>query len=153
MDTLSLENPLFSTYVIAASLMILKAVSMSWLTVIRMMKARVGFRSPEDVKKTKLNPDPHPKQLEPNESVERIRRIQMNDIENIPFFLIAGFLYILTEPSLIWAQVLLFGYVISRFLHFIAYLTARTHDLRATLWTLGSLVLLYMTISTLISAL
>jgi glutathione S-transferase len=34
MDKLSLQNPVFATYVIAATLMILKAVSMSWLTVV-----------------------------------------------------------------------------------------------------------------------
>ena len=38
MATLSLQNPLFATYAIAATLMILKVVSMSWLTVIRMMQ-------------------------------------------------------------------------------------------------------------------
>ncbi|MCJ7529070.1 MAG: hypothetical protein MUO37_13415 [Methyloceanibacter sp.] len=46
MDKLSLQNPVFATYVIAATLMILKAVSMSWLTVIRMMQVKGGFRSP-----------------------------------------------------------------------------------------------------------
>ena len=40
MDKLSLQDPLFATYVIAATLMILKAVSMSWLTVVRMMTDR-----------------------------------------------------------------------------------------------------------------
>ena len=92
MDQLSLQNPVFATYVIAATLMILKAVSMSWLTVVRMMQVKGGFRSPEDIKKTPLNPESNPKQLEPNEYVERIRRIQMNDLENLPFFLVAGFL-------------------------------------------------------------
>lgn len=32
MDKLSLQNPVFATYVIAATIMMLKAVSMSWLT-------------------------------------------------------------------------------------------------------------------------
>lgn len=72
MDKLSLQNPVFATYAIAATIMILKAVSMSWLTVVRMMQVKGGFRSPEDIKKTTLNPDPDPKQLEPNERVERI---------------------------------------------------------------------------------
>ena len=152
MDILSLKNPLFATYAIAASLMILKAVGMSWLTVVRMMQAKGGFRSPEDLRKTPLNPAPDPKQLEPNESVDRIRRIQLNDLENLPFFLVAGFLFILTEPSLLLARVLLYGYVISRLLHFAAYLTARTHDMRATLWTVGSLILIYMTGRTLLAA-
>lgn len=153
MDKLSLQDPLFATYVIAATLMILKAVSMSWLTVVRMMAVKGGFRSPEDLKKTLLNPSPDPKQLEPNESVERIRRIQLNDLENLPFFLAAGFLYVLTEPPLLLAQVLLYGYAVSRFLHFAAYMTARTHDTRATLWTIGSVILVFMTVRTLFAAL
>jgi glutathione S-transferase len=152
MDQLSLQDPLFATYVIAATLMILKAVSMSWLTVIRMMSARSGFRSPEDLKKTPLNPVPHARQLEPDERVERIRRIHLNDLENLPFFLASGFLYVLTQPPLLLAQLLLYGYVVSRMLHFLAYLTARTHDTRATLWTLGSLILVFMTVRTLLAA-
>lgn len=152
MDKLSLHDPLFATYVIAATLMILKAVSMSWLTVVRMLQEK-AWRSPEDLRKTLLNPEPNPKQLEPNERVERIRRIQLNDLENLPFFLVAGFLYVLTEPSLRLAQVLLYGYVVSRLLHFAAYLTAQTHDVRATFWTVGSLILIFMTCRTLLAAL
>ena len=153
MDKLSLQNPLFTTYVIAASIMILKAVTMSWLTVVRMMQVRGGFRSPEDIRKTMLNPNPSAEQLAPNEYVDRIRRIQQNDLENLPFFLVSGFLFILTEPSLMLAQWLLYGYVISRLLHFGAYFTARTHDTRATLWTVGSLILIFMSCWTLLVAL
>jgi glutathione S-transferase len=153
LDKLSLQNPLFTTYIIAASVMILKAVTMSWLTVVRMMQVRGGFRSPEDIRKTMLNPNPSAEQLAPNEYVDRIRRIQQNDLENLPFFLVSGFLFILTEPSLMLAQWLLYGYVISRLLHFGAYFTARTHDTRATLWTVGSLILIFMSCWTLLVAL
>jgi len=153
MDILSLHNPLFATYVIAATLMILKAVGMSWLTVVRMLQENGGFRSPEDIRRTPLNRDPNPKQLEPNERVERMRRIQMNDLENLPFFLVAGFLYILTGPTLPHARILLYGYVVSRLLHFAAYATARTHDTRATLWTVGSVILIFMTCRALFAAL
>jgi glutathione S-transferase len=144
MATLSLQNPLFATYVIAATLMILKVVSMSWLTVVRMMQVKGGFRSPEDLRKTPFNPVPNPKQLEPNDYVDRIRRIQLNDLENVPFFLVAAFLYVLTEPSLLLARLLLYGYVVSRLLHFAAYFTAQTHETRATLWTVGSLIIIFM---------
>jgi glutathione S-transferase len=153
MDKLSLQNPLFATYAIAATLMILKAVGMSWLTVVRMMTERGGFRAPEDLRRTSLNPAPSAQQLAPNERVERIRRIHLNDLENLPFFLTAGFLYVLTGPSLLLAQALLYGYVVSRFLHFAAYLSAQTHDVRATLWTVGSLILIFMTGRTLFVAL
>jgi glutathione S-transferase len=152
MDILSLKNPLFATYAVAASLMILKAVGMSWLTVVRMIQAKGGFRSPEDLRKTPLNPESDPKQLEPNERVERIRRIHLNDLESLPFFLVAGFLFVLTEPSLLLARTLLYGYVVSRLLHFAAYLTARTHDTRAALWSVGSLIIIYMTGRTLLAA-
>jgi glutathione S-transferase len=152
MDKLSFQNALFNTYAIAASIMILKAVMMSWLTVARMMQVNGGFRSPEDIKKTILNPNPNAEQLSPNEYVDRIRRIQLNDLENLPFFLAAGFLFILTEPSITLAQWLLYGYVTSRLLHFAAYFTARTHDTRATLWTIGSLILIFMSCWTLFVA-
>ncbi|MGM4887934.1 MAPEG family protein [Tardiphaga sp. 20_F10_N6_6] len=152
MDKLTLNDPLFATYVIAASLTILKAVAMSWLTVVRMVDVKGGYRSPEDIKKTPMNPAPDPAQLLPNERVERIRRIQMNDLESLPYFLFAGLLYILTQPSLLLAQWLLYGYVASRLLHFIAYLTGQIHEIRATFWTVGSLILIFMTVRTLISA-
>jgi glutathione S-transferase len=100
-----------------------------------------------------LNPEPNPRQLEPNERVDRIRRIHLNDLENLPFLLVAGFLNVLTEPSLLLARVLLYGYVVSRLLHFAAHASARTHDTRATLWTIGSGILIFMTGRTLLAAL
>ncbi len=153
MDTFSLQNPLFATYVIAATIMILKAVSMSWLTVAQMTRVNGGYRSPEDAKKTLLNRKPNPTQTQPNDAVERIRRIHLNDLENIPFFLVAGLFFVLTSPSLLLAQVLLYGYVATRMLHFLAYLTARTHDTRAMLWTPGSLIIVFMAGRTLMMAL
>ena len=144
MDKLGLHDPLLATYAIAAALMILKAIAMSWLTVVRMMQVKGGFRSPEDLKKTPFNPEPRPDQLAPNDRVDRIRRIQMNDLENLPFFLVAGFLFVMSEPSLLLARVLLYGYVVSRFVHFAAYLRARTHETRAFWWTIGSIILIAM---------
>jgi glutathione S-transferase len=153
METLSFQNPVFVTYVIAATIMILKAVAMSWLTVVRMMQENGGFRAPEDLKKTPINPNPNPHQTAPNERVERIRRIHQNDLENLPFFLAAGLLWLFTAPTLGMAQWLLYGYVASRLLHFAAYLTGQTHEVRATFWTIGSLILIYITGATLIAAL
>ncbi len=50
----------------------------------------------------------------------------------------------LTDPSPLLARGLFFGYVVTRLLHFAAYLTARTHDTRAMLWTPGSLIIVFM---------
>ena len=153
MVSLSLSDPLFATYVVAATLIILKAVGMSWLTVVRMMKENGGFRSPEDIRKTPFNPAPNPAQLERNDRVERIRRIQQNDLESLPYFLVAAAIFVLTGPPLLLAQILLYGYVLTRLLHFAAYLTAQTHDLRAMLWTPGSLILIFITLWSLVAAL
>ena len=144
MEQLNLANPVFATYALAAGIMLLKGVAMSWLTVIRMMGENGGFRNPEDGKKTPFNPKPHDGQLAPNEKVERIRRIQMNDLENLPYFFVAGLIYVTTAPPLWLAQVLFYGYVVTRVLHFWAYMTAQIHDVRAMLWTPGSLAIVFM---------
>lgn len=152
MEQFSLSNPVFVAYAVAAALMIVKGVAMSWLTVIRMMQENAGFRNPEDAKQTALNPRPHDNQLAPNDRVERIRRIQQNDLENLPYFFIAGLLYVATSPPLLLAQILFYGYVITRLMHFVAYLTGQIHDIRAALWTPGSLAILFMAGSVLWSA-
>ena len=152
MEQLSLTNPVFAAYVIAAALMIVKGVAMSWLTVVRMMSENGGFRNPEDTKKTLFNPRASESQLAPNDRVERIRRIQQNDLENLPYFFVAGLLYVTTAPSLLLAQFLFYGYVLTRLLHFVAYLTGQIHDIRAALWTPGSLIILFMAGSVLVSA-
>jgi glutathione S-transferase len=150
---LSLGNPVFLAYVLAASVMLLKLTLQPWMTVYRMMKVRGGYRSPEDAKQSPLNPHPEPGQLEPNEYVERSRRMNLNDLENIPAFLAAGLLFVLMQPPLLLAQVLFWGFVASRAAHFLAYATAQLHDVRATLWTLSSVSVITMVVYTLIHAL
>ena len=54
-------------------------------------------------------------------------------------------------PELL-AQWLLYGYVVSRLLHFVAYFTGQIHDIRAACWTVGSLILIFMTVRTLLAA-
>ena len=144
-NNLTVANPVFHAYVLAASIMLLKLMLQPWMTVQRMMKVRAGFRSPEDVKRTPLNPEPRESQLEPNEYVDRSRRMNLNDLESIPGFLIAGFLFVLAGPPVLFGKMLIWSYVASRAAHFVAYATAQIHDVRATLWTLSSLSVLIMT--------
>ena len=144
MAFLSLEHPVFYTYMLAAGIMLLKLMLQPWMTVVRMTKVRAGFRSPEDAKKSPYNPNPDPAQLEVNEYVDRSRRINLNDLESIPGFLAAGFLFVLVGPPVMLAKVLLWTYVVARAAHFVAYATAQLHDIRATLWTFSSLVVIVM---------
>ena len=139
-----LTDPLFRTYAIAAAIMVLKMALQAWITVGRMMAVKGGYRSPEDLKPSRINPNPSPEQLLPNEYVERSRRMHLNDCENIPLFLAVGFLFVVEAPPLWAAKAVLYGYVVTRLLHFVAYLTARLHDVRAALWTPGSLAIIGM---------
>ena len=141
---LSLGNPVFVTYALAACIMLLKLLLQPWMTVARMMKVSGGFRSPEDAKRSPLNPNPDLSQLAPNEYVERSRRLNLNDLESIPAFLAAGFLFVLVEPPLVLAQILIWLYVAARAAHFVAYATAQLHDVRATCWTFSSVAVLAM---------
>lgn len=149
---LNIHNPVMQTYFIAASLMALKMLLQAWVTVYRMLKVNAGLMHPEDLKKTPVNPHPNPDQLKPNPYVERSRSMQRNDMESVPVFLVIAFLFTLTQPPLWVAQVLLYGYVLSRLLHAWALGTAKIHDVRATFWSIGSLIIIGMSIDILIFA-
>lgn len=147
---LSLENPVFHTYLLAASIMLLKLMIQPWMTVQRMMKVSAGFRSPEDAKKSPINPTPVEGQTDINEYVDRSRRMNLNDLESIPGFLAAGFLFVLVGPPLLLAKILIWTYVGARAAHFIAYATAQLHDVRAFCWTWSSVSVIAMTVYILI---
>jgi glutathione S-transferase len=152
MNLLTLENPVFCVYAIAAASMISKMMSQSWMTVFRMLKVNGGFRMPEDLRKTLSNPNPSPEQLLPNEYVERSRRIHSNDVENIPLFVASGLLYVTTAPGFTVSLVLFATYVVTRLLHFAIILGQGTHDARALAWTPGSLIIFWMSGSVVVHA-
>jgi glutathione S-transferase len=153
MDTFTLSNPVFVTYVIAASIMVLKIMLQGWITVVRMMSKGAGFVSPEDAKAGLANPKPRAGQLDANDDVERSRRIHRNDLENIPAFLAVGLLFVAIGPPLAAAQWLMYGFVAARLMHTVAYSTAQSHEVRATFYTVGSLIVIAMAVWVLVAAL
>ena len=144
MQEIGFENPIFMTYAVASALMVLKVMGQGWMTVYRMLRSNSGLASPEDLRAGPINKNPDPSQLEVNDYVDRSRRMHRNDLENIPAFWIAGLLFVLTNPPLILAQFLLYGFVAARAAHFLAYSTRQTHEVRATFYTIGSLIVIYM---------
>lgn len=146
MSLLTIDNPVFQVYVIAAALMILKVMLQGWMTVYRMIRSDSGLVSPEDLRQTPFNKNPDPKQLEVNDYVDRSRRMHRNDLENIPGFLAAGLLFVAVGPALWLAQVLMYGFVLARLAHFAAYATSQNHEVRATFYTIGSLIVIYMAV-------
>lgn len=144
MTALTVENPVFVTYLIASAIMVLKIMGQGWMTVYRMMKSGAGYASPEDLRKGLINKSPDPAQLSINEYVERSRRMHRNDLENIPAFWVAGLLFVTTGPALWLAQVLIYGFVVARLAHFWAYATQKSHEVRATFYTIGSAIVIVM---------
>lgn len=144
MNTLNLENPVFATYLIASAIMVLKIMGQGWMTVHRMLKVSAGYASPEDLQQGIINKDPDPAQLEVNEYVDRSRRMHRNDLENIPAFWAAGLLFVAINPAVWLAQILMYGFVAARLAHFWAYATRQKHEVRATFYTAGSLIVVYM---------
>jgi glutathione S-transferase len=153
MNLLNLGNPVFSVYVVAASIMILKVMLQGWMTVYRMLRSNSGMVSPEDLQKGLINKEPSPVQLHVNDYVDRSRRMHRNDLENIPAFLAAGLLFVAADPALWVTQLLMYGFVLARLAHFTAYLTKQSHEVRATFYTIGSLIVIYMALHALWSAL
>merc|ERR1712080_763810 len=89
---MDVNKDMFGVYAFYAGVVTLKMVLMSFATARQRFKKLV-FISEEDIvgqAKAKMGVDP---------DVERVRRAHLNDIENIVPFLILGFLYLFTQPS------------------------------------------------------
>ncbi|MDZ7600182.1 MAG: MAPEG family protein [Hoeflea sp.] len=143
---LDFSNPAFHVYAICAALAVLKIMGQGWMTVYRMTKSNSGLASPEDLRPGPLNKDPSPAQLEINDYVDRSRRMHRNDLENIPAFLAIGLLFSMTAPPLLLAQIVMYGFVLARAFHTIAYATRQSHEVRATFYTIGSIAVIYMAV-------
>ncbi len=143
---LSTDNPVFITYMITAAIMVLKIMAQGWMTVYRMLKINAGLVNPEDLQPGLINKKPNPEQLEVNDYVDRSRRMHRNDLENIPAFLACGLIFVAAGPSLVLANSLLYGFVVARLLHTLAYATKQTHEVRATFYTIGSLIVMAMAV-------
>lgn len=150
MSAYTIENPVFVTWIIATALTVLKVMGQGWMTVYRMMKVGGGYAAPEDLRPGLINKAPDPKQLEVNDYVDRSRRMHRNDLENIPAFWAAGLVFVAASPPLWLAQVLMYGFVAARAGHAVAYGTAQSHEVRATFYTVGSLIVMAMAVYALV---
>ena len=146
MNTFSVENPAFVTYMITGAIMILKIMGQGWMTVYRMLKSNSGLASPEDLQVGLINKNPQPEQLEINDYVDRSRRMHRNDLENIPAFLACGLLFVMAGPSYLLANILMYGFVGARLAHTVAYATHQSHEVRATFYTIGSVAVVFMAV-------
>uniref|UniRef100_A0A2S2NUY9 Microsomal glutathione S-transferase 1 n=1 Tax=Schizaphis graminum TaxID=13262 RepID=A0A2S2NUY9_SCHGA len=116
MGLLMISNPVFECYAFYSSILILKMIMMSFLTAIQRFRKKV-FISPEDIAISKGGGEV--KYDDPD--IERVRRAHLNDLENIPIFLITGLLLVASKPPEMLANNLFRIYTFLRIMHTIAY--------------------------------
>ncbi|NP_001005957.1 microsomal glutathione S-transferase 1.1 isoform X1 [Danio rerio] len=137
----------FSTY---ATIVILKMMLMSLMTSYLRLTKQV-FSNLEDTamaiaedKKKLVRTDP---------DVERVRRCHLNDLESIVPFVVIGLLYALTGPVLSTALLHFRVFVVSRFIHTVAYIMALPQPTRGVAFGVGLLTTLSMAYRVLTTAL
>ncbi len=79
--------------------------------------------------------------------------MQRNDLESIPAFLAAGLLFVTAGPPYRIAALLFAAFVLARLAHTWAYATARNHEVRATFFSIGSIIVIVMALWALLVAL
>jgi glutathione S-transferase len=109
-NALHYENEAFRGYITWGGILIIKMLLMAFLTGVQRFR-KGAYENPEDVGKQEAL------EIKKSEDVERVRRAHLNDLENIPVFLIAALMYIMTEPNVVVALWLIRIAVIARILH------------------------------------
>merc|ERR1712002_1121189 len=114
----NMENELVKTFAFHGGLVLFKTILMSPITSFYRLKNST-FSNPEDLplgKKTNVDFN--------DAEVERIRRAQQNDVENILPFILIGGLYLTTNPSLTASKILFRTFTTARFAHTLFYLAS-----------------------------
>jgi uncharacterized MAPEG superfamily protein len=140
------DLPAFKPLLIFSVLLVLKMFAVSVATANRRRKSHVVL-NPED---TKVNPGSHAEAQEAPETL-RAKRAHLNDLENIPGFLILALLYTLAGGSMTggWAY---FGlYFLARTLHTVFYL-AGVQPFRTISFFIGQITMLGIVVQLLIRA-
>ncbi|XP_027846548.2 microsomal glutathione S-transferase 1-like [Aphis gossypii] len=143
---LEIDEGLFRTYLFYTAVLVIKVLTMALLTG-RHRFSKMIFANPEDAKmhsKSKVKYD--------DPDIERVRRAHLNDLENIPFFVIVCFGYLLTNPSIYIATNLIRLFVASRIIHTIVYaVIVLPQPSRALSWFAGYATTWYMAFQVILS--
>lgn len=143
MGELLLEESILKCLFVCSSLLILKILLMAPLTA-RWRYSKKMVISPED--KVLVGKDGKVKNDDPD--IERVRRAHLNDLENIPIFIITAILYGMTKPSPVFANALIIFYTAARLTHTIVYAVhVIPQPARFLSFTAALLVNVYMAVS------
>jgi len=137
-----LRAPAVHLFALVAVLLVIKMMLVGGYTSVLRIRRRV-YATPEDYRLQGLAP-----RETVDDEVERVRRAHRNDLENILPFLVVGFLYALTGPSLLAARVYFLGFLAARVLHSVFYIGGMQPH-RTIAFGIGAVLLFAMAVSTL----
>ncbi|XP_014293557.1 microsomal glutathione S-transferase 1 [Halyomorpha halys] len=144
-DLLSFSNPVFRSYLVCNSVLVLKVLGVAPL-IGRHRFAKKIFLSPEDAKMI-----PGAKVADNDPDIERCRRAHLNDIENIPLFFTAALGYLLTNPEPTLAINLMRAYTAARIAHTFVYaVVVVPQPARFIAFGIGYVITGYMAVSTIL---
>src|SRR5262245_35333988 len=141
-----LADPAVRVFAVVYLLLALKIAAVGTYTSVLRLRRRV-FATPEDYRLQGLAP-----RETRDEEIERVRRAHQNDLENILPFFVVGFVFLMTRPTLLAAQIYGIGYLIARILHSVFYIRGMQPH-RTIAFTAGAILTLAMLIQTLIGVL
>uniref|UniRef100_A0A8C5L4H5 Microsomal glutathione S-transferase 1 n=1 Tax=Jaculus jaculus TaxID=51337 RepID=A0A8C5L4H5_JACJA len=137
-----MENEVFMAFASYATIILSKMMFMSTATAFYRLTKKV-FANPEDCASFGKGENAK-KYMRTDDSVERVRRAHLNDLENIVPFLGIGLLYSLSGPDLSTALLHFRVFVGARVYHTLAYLTPLPQPNRALAFFVGYGVTLSM---------
>ncbi|KAG5682640.1 hypothetical protein PVAND_011979 [Polypedilum vanderplanki] len=138
-NALNADNHAFRVYITWGGFLIIKMLLMSLLTGITRSRKN-AFENPEDLAVNKAG------EIKKDEDVERVRRAHMNDLENIPAFLFAALMYVMSNPHPIVAAWLIRVAVLARILHTIFYALYPLQPFRSISWAITLAITIFMII-------
>ncbi|XP_067661845.1 microsomal glutathione S-transferase 1-like [Haliotis asinina] len=139
------DNPVFPYFAFYATVVVLKTMAMSFVTAFHRITKKVFANAEDLVDKTKEKVSTH-------ETVERVRRCHLNDLENVIPFVLVGLLYTASGPSLSSALLHFRIFTGARIFHTIAYLFALPQPSRALGFFVGVIATVSMAYNVLSAA-
>lgn len=113
-NAIDYSNDAFRVYITWGGFLLVKILLMAFITIFHRLRTG-AVENEEDTKMRSTNA------IKKDETVERVRRAHLNDLENCIPFLIAALFYLMSEPDPEVASWLIRIAVLSRFSHTIVY--------------------------------
>jgi prostaglandin-E synthase 1 len=114
-SNLLLSMPGFRLYALCAIVLVIKMYAVGIFTAVTRGRLKVALNTEDTTGGAQLVTAEHPE-------VERVLRAHRNDLENIPAFLILGFIAVLAGAPVLGLQICFIAFTAARVAHSVAYL-------------------------------